>query len=172
MNWKKLKNKPDDEKTRYYGVNQMNKVPVDIFREMDTLAAHLLSRLARDFDTGLRPGYGHHVVIQSGYFEPCRFREPEEIPSSTGPEPMPEVHRIDNEIRVISGLPGATRESVRLALEGNELIIDADGGSRHYHTVTALPSVEPGSMQSTIKNGVLEVRFSTRAVSSEDICSQ
>jgi len=150
----------------------MNKVPEDIFREMDTLAAHLFSRMARDFDPGLLPGYGHHVVIRSGDFKPYRFREPEEISSYTEPEPMPEVHRIDNEIRVIAGLPGATRESVRLTLDGDELIIDADGGSRHYHTVAALPPVEPGSMQSTIKNGVLEVRFSTPAVSSEDICSR
>ncbi|MHB8163790.1 MAG: Hsp20/alpha crystallin family protein [Methanoregula sp.] len=150
----------------------MNKVPEDMFREMDTFAAHLFSRMARDFDTGFLPGYDHYVVIRSEDFEPSRFREPEEIPSYVEPEPKPEVHRIDNEIREIAGLPGAIRESVRLTLEGNELFIDADGGSRHYHTVAALPPVEPGSMQSTIKNGVLEVRFSTPAVSSEDNCSQ
>jgi HSP20 family molecular chaperone IbpA len=149
----------------------MNKVPEDMFREMDTLAAHLFSRMARDFDTVFLPGYDHHVVM-SADFEPSRFREPEEIPSYVESELKPEVHRIDNEIRVIVGLPGATRESVRLMLEGNELFIDADGGSRHYHTVAALPPVEPGSMQSTIKNGVLEVRFSILAVSSEDDCSQ
>ncbi len=150
----------------------MNNVPEDIFREMDALAAHLFSCMTRDVDTGLLPGYDHHAVIRSGVFGPSRFREPEELPSYAEPEPKPEVHRIDNEIRVIAGLPCATRESVRLTLERNELIIDADGSSRHYYMVTALPTVEPGSMQSTIKNGVLEVRFSIPAVSAEDNCSQ
>jgi HSP20 family molecular chaperone IbpA len=134
----------------------MNKVPEDMFREMDTLAAHLFSRMARDFDTGFLPGYDHRAVIYSGDFEPCPFREPEEIPPYAEPEPIPEVHHIDNEIRVIAGLPGATRESVCLTFEGNELIIDADGGSRHYHTVAALPPVESGSMQSTIKTVCLK----------------
>lgn len=150
----------------------MNKVPEDIFREMDTLAAHLFARMVRDFDAGFLPAYGHHEVIRSGNFEPGLFWEPEEISSNCEPDPIPEVHRIDNEIMVIAGLPGATRESVRLSLDGNELIIDAEGGSRHYHTVAALPPVEPGSMQSTMKNGVLEVRFSIPAISSDGNSSQ
>ncbi len=60
---------------------------------------------------------------------------------------------------VIADVPGATRESVHVAVIGNELIMDAKSVDRQYHTIVALPPVDPDSMQTSLKNGVLEVTF-------------
>jgi HSP20 family molecular chaperone IbpA len=70
-----------------------------------------------------------------------------------------EIHRIGDEVKVITELPGITRESLHLTIAGNELFIDADAGTRKYHTTVTLPLVDPDPMQVLLKNGVLEVTF-------------
>lgn len=70
-----------------------------------------------------------------------------------------EIHRIGDEVNVITELPGTTMDVIRLELQGSTLSIDADGGSLQYHTHTDLPPVDPGSMQTSFKNRVLEVTF-------------
>jgi HSP20 family molecular chaperone IbpA len=137
----------------------MNEDAQDIFREMDALADHLFSRMAQNFMTGILPVYRYPVVIQNGNNLVSPLGDSEAIPSRSASEPVPEVHRIENEVMVIAELPGATKESVHLTVAGSQLIIDADDGARQYHTTAELPPVDTGSMQSSIKNGVLEVKF-------------
>ena len=48
-------------------------------------------------------------------------------------------------------------DAIELELQGSILTIDADGGSSQYHTHADLPPVDSGSMQTSFKNGVLEV---------------
>jgi HSP20 family molecular chaperone IbpA len=139
----------------------MNDDAQDIFREMDTLVDHLFARMARDLRAGMPQGFGYHVVISEPWHQPALPEEPDIISPRSGSEPIPEVHLIEDEVMVIAELPGATRETVKLSVMGNELVIDADGGVRQYHTTAALPLVDPGSMQTSIKNGVLEVKFRT-----------
>jgi len=79
-----------------------------------------------------------------------------------------EIHRIGDDVKVITELPGATLESLHLTIDGNELFIDADAGTRQYHMTATLPPVDPDSMQVSLKNGVLEVTFGILEGSSED----
>ena len=140
----------------------------DIFREMDALAVHLFARMARGSGSGIPPVYSYRTDIRNADYLPAQPGDSETIPSRSASEPIPEVHQIENEVMVIAELPGATKESVHLVVAGNELIIDADSGARQYHTTAALPRVDPDSMQTSIKNGVLEVKFRIPAESSLD----
>lgn len=137
----------------------MNEDAHDIFRQMDAFADHIFARMAQDIGAGIPQVYGYHIVIQKCDNLPAQFKGTDTIPSRSGSEPIPEVHRIGNEVMVIAELPGATKESVHLDVVENELIIDANGGAHQYHTTAALPRVDPDSMQMSIKNGVLEVKF-------------
>ena len=76
-----------------------------------------------------------------------------------GSEPRVEVHRIDEEVKVITELPGVTRDTLHLTVKGNTLFIDADTGTMQYHTSAILPPVETEPLQVSLKNGVLEVTF-------------
>ena len=78
-------------------------------------------------------------------------------------ELVAEVHRIGNEVKVIVELPGVTDESLKLDMQGDRLIIDAGDADRHYHTSAMLPPVDPGSMQKSLKNGVLEITYALRS---------
>jgi len=76
-----------------------------------------------------------------------------------GTEPGVEIHHIDDEVKVITELPGVTRDTLSLTVKGNKLFIDADTGTLQYHTSAILPPVDNEPVQVSLKNGVLEVTF-------------
>lgn len=89
------------------------------------------------------------------------------IPARNPGEPVPEVHQIGDEVKVIVELPGVTDESLRLDVQGDRLIIDAGDTDRHYHTSAMLPQVNTAPYRKSLKNGVLEVTFRIHPDNSE-----
>jgi HSP20 family molecular chaperone IbpA len=132
--------------------------PQDMFREMDTLFSHLFARMTRDFAAGENTAISFHLVT-SGSNEPSPLPDLSDIPHRGSSEPVVEVHLIDDEVKVITELPGTTKDAIRLNIQGSSLIIEADNGHKPYYTTAALPPVDPGSMLTSFKNGVLEVTF-------------
>ena len=132
--------------------------PQDMFRDMDEIFAYLSARMIREFpgresrffsypdiperdgESSIEPGLPHEEV-------------------QAGSEPGVEVHRIDDEVKVITELPGVTRDTLFLTVKGNKLFIDADTGTLQYHTSAILPPVDTEPVQVSLKNGVLEVTF-------------
>jgi len=130
--------------------------PQDIFREMDELFTHLYIRMTRDFAAGEPQGSGYHRIIRSGgEVSPVPCLPHDQLRANS--EPVVEIHRIGDEVKVITELPGTTMDAIELDFQGSTLTINADGGSLQYHTHADLPRVDPVSMQSSFKNGVLEV---------------
>lgn len=128
----------------------------DMFEEMDEIFDHLLARMQEDFMKGNPPVSGFRFVIESQN-TPRPLREVPLPRSRVSVTPKVEVHGMDNEIKVIAELPGATPDQIRLEVRDSLLIIDADGIDAPYHTTADLPSVDKDSLQSTFRNGVLEV---------------
>ena len=130
---------------------------------MDEMFARLFSRMDRDFMAGTDSGFGHRIMIP-GFGEEPEPDEPAEdtvSPALMTGEPVAEVHRIGNEVKVIAGLPGISEEALRLDVKRNMLVIDAGDADHHYRTSAALPPVDTASMQKSLKNGVLEVTFTS-----------
>ena len=136
----------------------MYKDPLDMFRDMDEMFAYLSARMTREF-----PGMESRV-----------FRYPDHLERDVNPsmehglandelrscsEPGVEVHHIDDEVKVITELPGVTRDTLHLTMKGNKLFIDADTGTLQYHTSAILPTVDTEPLLVSLKNGVLEVTF-------------
>jgi HSP20 family molecular chaperone IbpA len=137
----------------------MNRYPRDMFEEMDAIFDHLFARIEEDPFGGQGMASGFRVFQD----HPDPFLSlPDEAPVSctkTSANPPTEVHRIDDEIKVVTELPGATEESIRLGLGGETLVIDAESTDTSYHTTADLPRVDAGSRRSTFRNCVLEVTF-------------
>jgi len=132
--------------------------PRDMFREMDEMFARLFTRMNGGIDSGEHQVYGCHIVIHGGGDHPVEPEKPA-LPMRGDSVPVAEVHRIDDEVKVIVELPGAPAESVTLSVQDGKLVIDAKGCMNHYHTTADLPPVNEDSMQSSFRNGVLEVTF-------------
>jgi HSP20 family molecular chaperone IbpA len=134
----------------------MRNDPQDVFAQMDAMMA----RLFRDMDTGSSFGQpqtgGYRVVIQGGN-QPPEFPDSPVYQSRDSDEPVAEVHRIGDDVKVVVEMPGVSEENLNIKIDGQMLTIDAAGSIRTYHTHTGVPPVDPASLQHSLKNGVLEV---------------
>jgi HSP20 family molecular chaperone IbpA len=134
-----------------------------MFDEMDEMFARLFSRMDREFMTGFAQTYGCRIMVhEEGEDQAIQDKADDIAPFAcvTG-KPVAEVHRIGNEVKVIADLPGITDEALRLDVKGSTLVIDAGDADHAYNTSATLPPVDIGSMQKTLKNGVLEVTFTS-----------
>nr|WP_321352098.1 hypothetical protein [uncultured Methanoregula sp.] len=140
--------------------------PQDMFQEMDEMFTRLFARMNRGGAFGEPQMFGYHIVINGGDRDGQVTEEPL-VPARAGSEPVAEVHRLGDEVKVVVELPGAAAESLRLDAREGQLVISAEGCGNSYHTAADLPPVDAASMQSTFKNGVLEVTFSALPGSQE-----
>jgi HSP20 family molecular chaperone IbpA len=140
----------------------MNRAPADIFEEMDEMFARMFCRMDREFMSGKPPAFGYRILIENG--SPVSgMTEVQPIPARDFHESVVEVHQIGDETKVITELPGATEDAIRLDVKGNTLVIYAGDADNHYHTTAVLPPVDTDSMQKTYRHGVLEVTFRNAA---------
>jgi len=134
----------------------MNNDPQDVFAQMDAMMA----RFFRDMDTGSLFGQpqtvGFHMVIQGDNIPP-EFPDSPAYQSRDSDEKVAEVHRIGDDVKVVVEMPGVSEEDLNIRLDGQDLMIDAAGSMRTYHTHAEIPPVDHGSLQHSIRNGVLEV---------------
>jgi HSP20 family molecular chaperone IbpA len=142
-------------------VNGMQGNPMDMFDEMDAVFSNLFSRMDREFFTSAIRAARYPVIFRDeGEWQEGEQETAAALPAPVTTEPVTEVHRIGDEVKVIAGLPGITLEELRLDVQGHTLVIDAGYADNHFRTRTALPPISAASMQTTLKNGVLEVTFS------------
>ena len=135
-----------------------------------------MARLFRDMDTGSSFGQpqtvGFHMVIQ-GRNIPPEFPDSPAYQSRDSDEPVAEVHRIGDDVKVVVEMPGVSDEDLNIRLDGQELIIDVAGSIRTYHTRANVPPVDPRSLPHSLRNGVLEVTLRVLPESSEqEPCSR
>jgi len=141
--------------------------PQDMFREMDKIFAHLVTRMTSNFTATDPQAFGFHMIIQQGK-DHSHVPDCPDYQYRAGSEPVTEVHHIGDDVKVITELPGATMDAIRIELQDLTLSIDADVGTMQYHTTVVLPPVDPSSMQTMFKNGVLEVTFGILTGTSEN----
>ncbi|PSQ40779.1 Hsp20/alpha crystallin family protein [Halobacteriales archaeon SW_7_71_33] len=71
-----------------------------------------------------------------------------------------DVHRTDDDVRVVADLPGIEKEAIDLTCDGEVLTISAGSEHRDYEERVSLPvRVDEHSATATYNNGVLEVVF-------------
>jgi HSP20 family molecular chaperone IbpA len=141
----------------------MKEDPQDVFGQMDAIFAQMVAEMTRGMVSGMPPyAIGYRILIRDNGAMPDGAPFESVIKPRDQQGPAPEVHRIGHEVKVVAELPGAVKESIRLNVQGSILTIEADGRDRHYQTVAELPPVDADSMQTSFKNGVLEVTFKAR----------
>jgi len=74
-------------------------------------------------------------------------------------EPLSDVHTLGDKVIVTVELPGADEKSIRVKVDGQRMIVDADGEFR-YRKLIRLPfNVKKEKAKITFKNGILEVQL-------------
>ena len=85
-------------------------------------------------------------------------------------EPLVDVIKGDEEIRVVAEVPGVAKEELKVTADENTVTIESLTGEQRYHKRIDLPeTVDPKTAKSTYKNGILEVSFKTRTKGSSGV---
>ena len=75
-------------------------------------------------------------------------------------EPITDVFDEEDEIHIYAEIPGVNGEDIKLNLKEDILDISARSGERKYHKEVLLPGkVKAETMNSTYKNGILEIKI-------------
>jgi HSP20 family protein len=75
-------------------------------------------------------------------------------------EPLVDLFEEPDHVLVVAEMPGVGGDDVTLELNDDLLTIAAESGPKKYRKEVLLPAVfPPGSMTSTCRNGVLEIRL-------------
>ncbi|MCD6503342.1 MAG: Hsp20/alpha crystallin family protein [Thermoplasmata archaeon] len=74
-------------------------------------------------------------------------------------EPLVEIVEDKDKVYVTVELPGVDKDKIDLeVMDGNKLLIKAEGENRKYKKVLELPAdVDPDSIKATYKNGILDI---------------
>jgi len=122
---------------------------MDDIRDFNEIIRKMIEQAAKQ--GGDRPvAYGIRIIITGD--GPFGSDEDEEMPDA-------EVQMVDDEVKVVAEVPGASTEDIHVGLDGTELSIDAITGQGPYHAIVEVPPVEAASMAYAVKNSVLEVTF-------------
>ena len=137
----------------------MEDTPSDAFRKLQELLEQMIRESMEQGNMNVRP-MGFTLVIRGvgtmPGFPPGLAGGAE---SGGALEPRVEVHEADGEVLVLGELPGISGDQVRLDPGEGVLRIAATDGERMYVGRAEIPPVDPASMTTSMRNGVLEVRF-------------
>jgi HSP20 family protein len=114
--------------------------------------------------------YGYSVKIgPDGKPEVRKFGNIDAFPNILGGglavkeerEPLVDIIRGKEELRVVAELPGVNKENLRVSADESSVTIEsAATGEPRYHKRIDLPdAVDPASAKSTYRNGILELSF-------------
>lgn len=74
-------------------------------------------------------------------------------------EPLVDLFDEKEEVKIIAEVPGVFEETIKTEIKGDVLILEAKDSDRKYYKEIVLPKdVDPGTLKSKYKNGVLEIR--------------
>jgi HSP20 family protein len=113
--------------------------------------------------------YGYSVKIGSdGKPEIRKFGNIDAMPHLLGGglsvkeerEPLVDVIRGSDDIRVVAEVPGVNKEDLRVSASEDTVTIESATSSPRYHKkVNLSEAVDPNTAKSTYKNGILEITF-------------
>lgn len=105
----------------------------------------------------VRMGLGGKPLIEQ--FGNVRETETGPVVAETR-EPLVDVMDEGDRVVIIVELPGVEESDIRLTVNRDIVEVTASATDRKYHKELLLPSVvDPGSMESSYRNGILEIRL-------------
>lgn len=139
---------------------------IDLLSEMAEKGETIASRTGeiRGLQEGLRGVYGINVrtglggIPEVGQFGNIRATEQGPVVDEVR-EPLVDVFDEGDAVLMVAELPGVAESDVQIEVREDVLSLSTAAG-RKYATEVRLPSrVDPATMKTVYKNGILEVRF-------------
>jgi|GEM_PF-4109279 len=78
-------------------------------------------------------------------------------------EPVIEMYASNEDVKVLTELPGTMSSDLELKVQDNTLFINIEGRAQQKGLTVQLPPIDEDSLSYTIYNGVLEVTFNKKS---------
>jgi HSP20 family protein len=75
----------------------------------------------------------------------------------TARQPIVDVFEEAESIVVVAEIPGASESGIACRMEGGDLLIEASGARSYRKRLTLPGAVDPASLRSSLRNGILEI---------------
>lgn len=152
-------------------MKEMEREMSETFKEMENLIPRDMVRVRRLPDGSVKREYGPFVygysvkigpdgkpiVREFGNMKPGMGARREPISLQEQREPLVDIIDEDDEVKVLTELPGVEKKDIQLYATDRTLTINVDTPDRKYHKELDFPAeVEASTARSTYRNGVLE----------------
>ncbi len=77
-------------------------------------------------------------------------------------DPLTDVILTEDAVYITADLPGVQEEELSTRIDGRRLIVEAEGERRYYSSVDLPHDVDPASIETTFRNGVLDAALRRR----------
>ncbi|MCE7741780.1 MAG: Hsp20/alpha crystallin family protein [Candidatus Heimdallarchaeota archaeon] len=133
--------------------------------DSDSLTDMINNNFVYGFNIGLDPE-GKPSFRQFGNLKPKGYGD---LETSDVREPLIDVFKEDNQVRVIAEVPGINKGDIELTGSDRTLTIKAHSQSRKYEKSVSLPvAVDIKTAKAKYKNGVLEVVIDRKETKSKE----
>lgn len=130
----------------------MNENPHDNFKNLEDVLRHIMEMT----DEGRMPVFiGMKIIIPGD----GSFPGPGPQARGDSTEPEIEIQRLDDEVKLVTELPGMSPENIHVLFRDDRVFIWARDEERQYRTSAKVPPAEKDSMEIRIRNGILEVSY-------------
>lgn len=130
----------------------------EVKKEGDIDLSHLKKGMKGVFGFSIKTAVGGKSVIEP--FGNIKRTSNGPIIVEEERKPITDIFDEKEEIIVVAEMPGINEEDIKLDLKGDILDISAQNKDRKYHKEVLLPTkVRSESLQSSYKNGILEVKI-------------
>ncbi|MFP3178729.1 MAG: archaeal heat shock protein Hsp20 [Thermocladium sp.] len=145
----------------------MDNFETEIEKEMDELFRQAEKQQQRSsrkpnmyyygFEITMGPD-GKPIVREFGNVKPWSERGAPVI--SEDIEPLTDVFDDGDKIKVVMDMPGIDKDKIKIKVNGDKLIVSAEGNDRRYYKEVNLPAnVDPSKAKATYRNGVLTIEL-------------
>ncbi len=84
-------------------------------------------------------------------------------------EPLIDIINNEDEIIIIAEIPGVSKEDIKLNVSENSLIISVLNNRKYYKELNFEEKIDPNSIQTSYKNGVLQVKLKKKEFIGKEI---
>ena len=104
---------------------------------------------------------GKPIVREFGNVKPWTERGSPVV--SEDIEPLTDVFDDGDKIKVVMDMPGIDKEKIKIKVDGDKLIVSAEGSDRRYYKEVKLPAnVDASKAKATYRNGVLTIELTKK----------
>lgn len=84
-------------------------------------------------------------------------------------EPLIDIINNKDEIIVIAEIPGVNKEDIKLNINEDNLIISVNNNRKYYKELNFEEKIDPNSIQTSYKNGVLQIKLKKKGFIGKEI---